>query len=67
MGYKSLIESCNGDLQSAASLLMIEKLSEFVAGFIKSLPQLHEIAAMAGLELPGFLGKNSPLTGLTCG
>ena len=96
-GYKRLIESCNGDSQAAASLLMIEKLSEivkaqvaaissmkidkitvwdsggrdghgnttadFVAGFIKSLPPLQEIAAMAGLELPEFLGKISPETG----
>jgi flotillin len=92
-GYKRLIESCNGDSQAAASLLMIEKLSEivqaqvaaisnlkidkitvwdsgahhgngnttadFVAGFVKSLPPLQEIAAMAGLELPEFLGKVS--------
>jgi flotillin len=90
-GYKRLIESCNGDSQAAARLLMIEKLSEivqaqvaaisnlkidkitvwdsgshnggsnttadFLSGFIKSLPPLQEIAAMAGVELPEFLGR----------
>lgn len=28
----------------------------FVASLIKSLPPLHEVAAMAGVELPGYLG-----------
>jgi flotillin len=90
-GYRSLIASCNGDAQAAASLLMIEKLSDvvmaqveairnlkidkitvwdsgshggsgnaaadFVSGFIKALPPLQEIAAMAGLELPQYFGK----------
>ncbi len=28
----------------------------FLAGLIKSLPPLHEVAAMAGLELPKYLG-----------
>jgi flotillin len=88
-GYQRLIESCSGDAKAAASLLMIEKLSEivqaqveaisnlkidkitvwdsgsksggnmtsdFLSGFIKALPPLQEIAAMAGLELPEFLG-----------
>ncbi len=92
-GYKMLIESCNGDAQAAASLLMIEKLNDivlaqveaiskmkidkitvwdsggrdgkgsttadFVSGFIKALPPLQEIAAMAGIELPQYLGKAS--------
>jgi flotillin len=91
VGYKRLIESCNGDSQAAASLLLIEKLSDivqaqveaisnmkidkitvwdsgsrdgsgnatanFVSGFIRSLPPLQEIAAMAGIELPEYLGK----------
>jgi flotillin len=91
MGYKRLIESCNGDTQAAASLLLIEKLTDivqaqveaisnmkidkitvwdsgardgsgnatanFVSGFIRSLPPLQEIAAMAGIELPEYLGK----------
>jgi flotillin len=89
-GYHNLIESCNGDTKAAASLLMIEKLSDIVAaqveaisnlkidkitvwdsgsktggnmtadflsGFIKSLPPLQEVAAMAGLELPQYLGS----------
>jgi flotillin len=89
-GYKHLIESCNGDAQAAASLLMIERLSEivqaqvsaisnlkidkitvwdsgghngsgnsttdFVSGFIRALPPLKEVAAMAGVELPEYLG-----------
>lgn len=93
-GYQRLIDSCNGDTQAAASLLMIERLSEivqaqveaishlkidkitvwdsgshngagnatadFVSGFIKSLPPLQEIARMAGLELPEYLGKVAP-------
>ena len=31
--------------------------SNFINQFVKSLPALHDIAAMAGLELPQFLGK----------
>jgi flotillin len=31
--------------------------SNFVAGLLKSLPPLHEIAGMAGLELPPYLGE----------
>ncbi|OPY59808.1 MAG: Inner membrane protein YqiK [Syntrophorhabdaceae bacterium PtaU1.Bin034] len=30
--------------------------SNFMAGLIKSLPPLHEVAGMAGIELPKFLG-----------
>jgi flotillin len=90
-GYKRLIESCNGNAQSAASLLMIERLSEivqaqvaaisnmkidkitvwdsgshggqgnttadFISGFVRSLPPLQEVAAMAGVQLPEYLGK----------
>jgi len=90
-GYKRLIESCNGDSQAAASLLMIERLTEivqaqmaaisnlkidkitvwdsgshggngnttadFVSGFVRALPPLQEVAAMAGVELPEYLGK----------
>jgi flotillin len=39
--------------------------SDFLSGFIKSLPPLQEIAAMAGLELPEFLGsiKKEPVKG----
>ncbi|HEX2979464.1 MAG TPA: SPFH domain-containing protein [Anaerolineaceae bacterium] len=93
-GYKELIESCNGDAQAVASLLMIEKLSDivkaqveaisnmkidkitvwdggghngsgnaaadFVSGFVKALPPLQEIASMAGIELPEYLGKAKP-------
>jgi flotillin len=31
-------------------------LANFFAGLIKSLPPLHDVAKMAGLELPGYLG-----------
>jgi flotillin len=31
--------------------------ADFLSGFIKSLPPLQEIAAMAGVELPEFLGR----------
>jgi flotillin len=30
--------------------------SNFLAGMVKSLPPLHDVAAMAGLDLPKFLG-----------
>ena len=90
-GYESLVESCNGDAKSAATLLMIEKIEEIVAqqveaiknlkidkitvwdsggangngsstanflsSLIKSLPPLQEIAEMAGVELPEYLGR----------
>jgi len=95
-GYQRLVQSCNGDTQAAANLLLIEKLSEivqaqvaaishmkidkvtvwdsggrnaggnatsdFVSGLVKSLPPLHEIAAMAGVELPEYLGRLTPKT-----
>jgi flotillin len=31
--------------------------SNFISQFVKSLPALHDIASMAGLELPQYLGK----------
>jgi flotillin len=34
--------------------------SGFLSGLIKSLPPLHEIAKMAGLELPAYLGELKP-------
>lgn len=33
--------------------------AEFLAGMAKSLPPLHDVAAMAGIDLPAFLGKVS--------
>ena len=30
--------------------------SNFLAGMVKSLPPLHDVAAMAGLDLPKYLG-----------
>ncbi len=34
--------------------------SNFISQFCKSLPALHDIASMAGLELPHYLGKIAP-------
>ena len=34
--------------------------SNFISQFVKSLPALHDVAGMAGLELPQFLGKVTP-------
>jgi hypothetical protein len=34
--------------------------ANFLSGLIKSLPPLHEIAKMAGLELPTYLGEMKP-------
>ena len=31
--------------------------ANFLAGLIKSLPPLHDVAAMAGIELPKYLGE----------
>lgn len=36
--------------------------SNFISQFVKSLPALHDIASLAGLELPQYLGKISPDT-----
>jgi len=33
--------------------------ANFLAGMVKSLPPLHDVAAMAGLELPKFLGDTT--------
>lgn len=33
--------------------------SNFISQFVKSLPALHDVASMAGLELPKYLGKIS--------
>ena len=34
--------------------------SNFISQFVKSLPALHDVASMAGLELPHYLGKVTP-------
>jgi flotillin len=31
--------------------------ANFLSGFVKSLPPLHDIAEMAGLDLPKYLGR----------
>ena len=36
--------------------------SNFLAGMVKSLPPLHDVAAMAGLDLPKFLGDANTVT-----
>ncbi|NQU68359.1 MAG: flotillin family protein [Candidatus Marinimicrobia bacterium] len=90
-GYLNLVQGCNGDAKSAATLLMTEKIeqivqlqveairnikidkvtvwdsagggkegtttSNFLSGLIKSLPPLHDVAEMAGIDLPKYLGE----------
>ncbi len=34
--------------------------SNFISGMVKSLPALHDVASMAGLDLPSFLGQVKP-------
>jgi len=34
--------------------------ANFISQFTKSLPALHDVASLAGLELPQYLGKISP-------
>ena len=36
--------------------------ANFVSGLVKSLPPLHDIAEMAGLELPKYLGEMKPVS-----
>ena len=36
--------------------------SNFISGMVKSLPALHDVAAMAGLDLPNYLGKIKPVS-----
>ncbi len=43
---------CNKDGQGSST-------SNFINQFVKSLPALHDVAALAGLELPEYLGKVS--------
>ena len=33
--------------------------SNFISSLIKTLPPLHEIAGMAGVELPSYLGRTA--------
>ena len=91
-GYRAIIEACENDSNSAAKMLLIEKLQEivslqteaikgikidkitvwdggsksadgktttanFLSGMLQSLPPLHDVAGMAGLDLPDYLGK----------
>lgn len=90
VGYANLVQACKNDPKHAATLLMVEKISElvelqakaisnlkidkitvwdsgnnekgsstanFVSSMVKSLPALHDVAAMAGVELPSYLGE----------
>jgi flotillin len=41
-------DSGNGDTSSTAN---------FLSGLVKSLPPLHDIAGMAGVDLPQYLGE----------
>ncbi|MBQ8708703.1 MAG: SPFH domain-containing protein [Succinivibrionaceae bacterium] len=91
-GYRDLVKSAGDDVNSAATLLMIEKIkdlvelqteairnikidkvtvwdsgsggkdgktatADFMSNMVKSLPPLHDVAKMAGLNLPEYLGK----------
>lgn len=91
-GYLDLIRSTGNNVDSAATLLIIEKLNslvelqteairnikidkltvwdpgsgkngektataDFMSNMIKSLPPLHDVAKMAGLNLPQYLGS----------
>ncbi|OGV39344.1 MAG: flotillin [Lentisphaerae bacterium GWF2_45_14] len=90
-GFSKIIESCNGDTDAAAKMLLIEKLeaivsmqteaiknikidkvtvweggagkdgktstANFLSGMMQSLPPLHDVASMAGINLPGYLGN----------
>ncbi len=89
-GFQKIYESCAGNANAAAQMLIIEKLQDIVAmqteaikhikidkvmvwdgagnggksstanflsGIVQSLPPLHEVAKMVGLELPHYLGK----------
>ncbi len=37
--------------------------TDFVSGFVRAIPPLQEIASMAGIELPSYLGKVAPQSG----
>lgn len=90
-GYRLLVEACGNSADSAAKMLLIEKLEEivklqaeaisnikidkvtvwdsannpngktstanFLSGMMQSLPPIHDVAAMAGIDLPNYLGK----------
>jgi flotillin len=91
-GYELLVAACEGQVDHASTMLLIEKLenlvhlqaeaiknlkidkitvwdsgredangktttSNFISGMVKSLPALHDVAAMAGLDLPNYLGQ----------
>ncbi len=38
--------------------------ANFVSSLVKSLPALHDVAQMAGMELPEYLGKVKPVNGV---
>ncbi len=40
LGYKELVDSCNGDARSAATLLMIEKMEQLVAKQVEAISNL---------------------------
>ncbi len=97
VGYQELIKSAGNDVNSAATLLLLEKLNslvemqteairnikidkvtvwdsgsgagkdgnktataDFMSNMVKSLPPLHDVAKMAGLNLPEYLGTVAP-------
>ena len=70
-GYKQLVDSAGGDVKAAATLLMVDKITvwdsgnggeggstaNFVSSLIRSLPPVHDVAKMAGVDLPDYLGS----------
>lgn len=91
-GFLEIINSCKGNTDAAAKLLLIEKLEDivklqteaiknikidkitvwdggqkgadgktstanFLSGMMQSLPPLHDVASMAGIDMPAYLGK----------
>ena len=44
------------DAGQARTAMAVSTTANFLAGMVKSLPPLHDVAAMAGLDLPKYLG-----------
>jgi flotillin len=41
------------------------RTADFVSGLVGAIPPLHDIAKNAGIELPGFLGKPTPIESIS--
>jgi len=70
-GYRQLVSACGNNSREASTMLLVEKLEQngsatanFMSNMVKSLPPLHEVAGMAGVDLPLYLGGvTKPETG----